>query len=97
MKNVNFDVYEYIINLVKQGYDVDSISRTLNLEKSYVVSMLRRIRSDIVSSMDEESFYLITMIDVLLKRKSRMLLEILVVLREIKYLICYVMVKVIWR
>lgn len=65
MKNVNFDVYEYIINLVKQGYDVDSISRTLNLEKSYVVSMLRRIRSDIVSSMDEESFYLITMIDVL--------------------------------
>ena len=39
MKNVNFDVYEYIINLVKQGYDVDSISKTLNLEKSYVVSM----------------------------------------------------------
>lgn len=71
MKNVNFDVYEYIINLVKQGYDVDSISRTLNLEKSYVVSMLRRIRSDIVSSMDEESFYLITMIDVLLKKKVK--------------------------
>lgn len=71
MKNVNFDVYEYIINLVKQGYDVDFISKTLNLEKSYVVSMLRRIRSDIVSSMDEESFYLITMIDVLLKKKVK--------------------------
>ena len=71
MKNVNFDVYEYIINLVKQGYDVDSISKTLNLEKSYVVSMLRKIRSDIVSSMDEESFYLISMIDVLLKKKIK--------------------------
>ncbi len=71
MKNVNFDVYEYIINLVKQGYDVDSISKTLNLEKSYVVSMLKRIRSDIVSSMDEDSFYLITMIDVLLKKKVK--------------------------
>lgn len=71
MKNVNFDVYEYIINLVKQGYDVDSISKTLNLEKSYVVSMLRRIRSDIVSSMDENNFYLITMIDVLLKKKVK--------------------------
>ena len=71
MKNVNFDVYEYIINLVKQGYDVYSISKTLNLEKSYVVSMLRKIRSDIVSSMDEESFYLISMIDVLLKKKIK--------------------------
>lgn len=71
MNNVNFDVYEYIINLVKQGYDVDSISKTLNLEKSYVVSMLRKIRSDIVSSMDEEKFYLIPMIDVLLNKRVK--------------------------
>ena len=33
--------------------------------------MLRKIRSDIVSSMDEESFYLISMIDVLLKKKIK--------------------------
>ncbi len=71
MLNIYFDVYEYIIELVKLGYSVDEISKSLNLEKSYIVSMLKKIRSDIVSSMDENNFYLIVIIDKLLGKKVK--------------------------
>lgn len=71
MSNVSFDVYKHIIDLVIKGYNVDSISKNLNLEKSYIVSMLKKIRSDIVSTMNEEEFYLIPLIDKLLLKKVK--------------------------
>ena len=69
--NVNFDVYEHIIYLVKLDYGVDDISKCLNLEKSYIVSMLKKIRSDIVFSMEESNFYLIPMLDKLLGKNVK--------------------------
>ena len=71
MTNVSFDVYKHIIELVMLDYSVDEISNCLNLEKSYIISMLKKIRSDIVSSMDEDSFYLIPMIDKSLGKKVK--------------------------
>ena len=71
MTNVIFDVYKHIIELVMLDYSVDEISNCLNLEKSYIISMLKKIRSDIVSSMDEDSFYLIPMIDKSLGKKVK--------------------------
>ena len=71
MTNVSFDVYKHIIELVMLDYSVDEISNCLNLEKSYIISMLKKIRSDIVSSMDEDSFYLIPMLDKSLGKKVK--------------------------
>ena len=71
MTNVSFDVYKHIIELVMLDYSVDEISNCLNLEKSYIISMLKKIRSDIVSSMDEDSFYLIPMLDKSLGNKVK--------------------------
>lgn len=71
MTNVSFDVYKHIIELVMLDYSVDEISNCLNLEKSYIISMLKKIRSDIVSSMDEDSFYLIPMLDKSLDKKVK--------------------------
>lgn len=71
MKNVRSDAYDYIIDLINLNYNVQDISKCLNLEESYVLSTIKNIRKEVVNSLNERQFSLIGKIDKLLGREVR--------------------------
>lgn len=70
MSKVNFNMNEYIINLVSKGKNIEEISKILNIEISYIISSLKKIKKEIIMSLNENKFYLVMMIDELLSKKK---------------------------
>lgn len=71
MKQVQFDIYELVKRKLAESKNVNEISSELNLEKSYIISILKLIRNDIVASFKEDDFVYVEMINTLLKSKNK--------------------------
>ena len=71
MKQVRFDIHELIKSMVIDNKSIDTISRELNLEKSFVINILKNIKSDIISSLDESEFFYVNLIDSVLGIKPK--------------------------
>lgn len=71
MENINYNIYEIISRLVLENKGIIEISQELNLEKSFVVTILKKARNEYILSFDEKKYYLVSKIDELLNRKKK--------------------------
>ena len=71
MSDVNYNIYDLVSNLVMDGKDISEISHELNLEKSFVATVLKRARNEYILSFDEKKYELVHKIDILLNRKKK--------------------------
>lgn len=71
MENINYNIYEIISRLVLEDKGIIEISQELNLEKSFVVTILKKARNEYILSFDEKKYYLVSKIDELLNRKKK--------------------------
>ena len=74
MENINYNIYEIISRLVLEDKGIIEISQELNLEKSFVVTILKKARNEYILSFDEKKYYLVSKIDE--KRKERSLISL---------------------
>ena len=72
MSDVNYNIYDLVSNLVMDGKDISEISHELNLEKSFVATVLKRARNEYILSFDEKKYEneMVHKIDILLNRKK---------------------------
>ena len=71
MKQVQFDVYELVKNKLMENKSIDEISKELNLERTYIINILKIIRSDVVNSFKEDDFVYVELINILLNSKNK--------------------------
>lgn len=71
MSNVNYNIYDLVSNLVMEDKNINEISHELNLEKSFVVTVLKKARIEYILSFDERKYGLVHKIDILLNRKKK--------------------------
>ena len=52
MENINYNIYEIISRLVLEDKGIIEISQELNLEKSFVVTILKKARNEYILSFN---------------------------------------------
>ena len=71
MEKINYSAYDLVCSLVLEDKDIDEISKELNLEKSFVITLLKKARNDYILSCDLKLYMVVGKIDKLLKRKKK--------------------------
>ncbi len=68
--SVNFDVYNNMIILLRQNKNIDDIATILHLDRTYVVNALKHIKTQIITSLDEDKLDVVILIDRLVVKKK---------------------------
>lgn len=68
--SITFDVYDKMIKLVRDNKTIDEIAITLHLDRTYVVNALKQIKTQIITSLDEEKIDVVILIDRLVVKKK---------------------------
>ncbi len=71
MDNINYNVFDMLSKLVIEDKSIDEISHILNLEKSFVSTLLKRVRNEYILEFDENNYKYVFKIDKLLHKKKK--------------------------
>ena len=63
MDNINYNVFDMLSKLVIEDKSIDEISHILNLEKSFVSTLLKRVRNEYILEFDENNYKYVFKID----------------------------------
>lgn len=69
MEGVKYDLYDYLINLILQNKSLDEILKIINLDNNYILECLRKLRSNIITTTNENLFCVAFQIDKFLNIK----------------------------
>lgn len=64
---IKYNLYEYLIELLIKGYDIDMMSYVLNFDKKFIYYSLKSLKSSIINESNETNFYIVKLIDDLCK------------------------------
>lgn len=67
---ITFDVYDNMIRLVREGSSIDDIACIMHLDRTYVVNALKQIKTQIITSLDEDKIDVVILIDRLVVKKK---------------------------
>ena len=70
MQESKFNVVDIVLELMDEGKSLDEIIAITNLDKHYLKSLLSKIKSSIVSELDDQRFPYIKTINETLKKKT---------------------------